>query len=569
MRKLLCLAIVLAAGSVAMASPIAKPSYPQRWFYAMFNLQVEANADRLIELMNRASKAGYNGVVLADYKLNILDRVPDHYFRNVARVRDAAKRAGIAIIPAVFPIGYSNGLLAHDPNLAEGLPATSRFVVRGRQATLAPRDTARFANGDLETTRDNRFPGFRLQDDPGQATVPDREDVHGGKVSCRMRDTDKTSTSAGNARLMQTVKVRPRACYRFSAWVKTQELTRPGGFRLLALGAEGGRPLTFFEGGLDPNQDWKRVEVVFNTLDQSAVNLYAGLWGGSPGTLWIDDLKLEELALVNLLRRRGCPLVVTSEDGRTAFAEGRDFRRIEDSKLGRLPYAGEFEFDHEGPSLILTPDSRIQDGQALLVSWYHPILVHGSQIACCLSEPEVYERLRDQARRVNELFRPKTFFMSHDELRVANWCVACQSRGLTPGQLLADNVRRCTAILKEIQPEAEAVVWSDMFDPNHNAVENYFLVNGTLQGSWEGLPRSVIIANWNGGHPDASLRFFAKQGHRQIIAGFYDGDDLGNFRSWDQAAEGVDGVIGFLYTTWVAKFGLLEEYGRAMTRSQR
>jgi hypothetical protein len=36
--------------------------------------------------------------------------------------------------------------------------------------------------------------------------------------------------------------------------------------------------------------------------------------------------------------------------------------------------------------------------------------------------------------------------MSHDEIRVANWCAACESANLTPGQLLADNVKRCIAI---------------------------------------------------------------------------------------------------------------------------
>ena len=42
--------------------------------------------------------------------------------------------------------------------------------------------------------------------------------------------------------------------------------------------------------------------------------------------------------------------------------------------------------------------------------------------------------------------------MSHDEIRVANWCKACRDRKLTPGQMLADNVRQCAAILKSVNP---------------------------------------------------------------------------------------------------------------------
>lgn len=566
----LCALVVLSGPGTAPATAAdTAPRHELRWVYASHNLLVDRNVDALIELIGRAAAAGYNGVMLADYKFNILERMPPHYFRNVGRVRQAAAAARVEIIPAVFPIGYSDGLLAHDPNLAEGLPVVAApFVVRGREAVPVPDLTARLRNGDLEQTQGDRFAGFSFQDDPGRATVADRRVVHSGGVSCRMQDVARTSSS-GNCRLIQRIGVRPHACYRFSAWVKTQELTSPGSFRLLALGADaGGRPLTFHEGGIGATQDWKPVEVVFNSLDQTEVNLYAGLWGGRTGTLWLDDLKLEELALVNVLRRDGCPLTVTSEDGRTSYEEGKDFEAVRDPKLGQVPYAGEFHFGHEGAPLRLTDGSRIQDGDRLRVGWYHPVLTHGAQVMCCLSDPRVDDLLRDQARRVNDLFHPRTVFMSHDEVRVANWCRACQSRGLTPGALLADNARRCVAILKEVNPEVRVAVWSDMFDPNHNAVDGYYLVNGTLAGSWEGLPPEVVIANWNGGKARASLEWFAGRGHPQVLAGYYDADDLENFRMWDAAARGVPRVLGFMYTTWQAKYGLLEAYGRAMLRRE-
>ena len=131
--------------------------------------------------------------------------------------------------------------------------------------------------------------------------------------------------------------------------MKTRDLAPTGSFHLLALGAgPGGRQLTFHEGGLEPTQDWKRIEVVFNSLDQREANLYVGFWGEGKGTIWIDDLALEELALVNVLRRAGCPLTVKSADGRTTYEEGRDFEPVVDPKLGRVPWEGEFEFDHAG-----------------------------------------------------------------------------------------------------------------------------------------------------------------------------------------------------------------------------
>jgi len=558
---LFVLALTAAPRAVHAAENDAR--YDRRWVWVMTNLLVEKEADRVAALVERAARDGYNGVVINDYKLNFLGRMPGHYFQNVARVKEAAGRAKVELIPAVFPIGYSNGLLTNDVNLAEGLPVEDApFVARGGEAAPVPDPAARLTNGGLEETRGDVFGGFSYQDAPGKGTVADREVVHGGKVSCRMQDFGATPV----CRLIQKVKVRPHACYRLSCWAKTRDLAPTGAFRLLAMGAAGGRALSFHEGGLEPTRDWSPIEVVFNSQDQTEVNLYAGLWGGQAGTLWLDDLALEEMALVNVLRRDGCPLTVRSEDGKTAYAEGRDFEPVRDPKLGMVPYEGEYEFNHPGPALRLTAGSRIKEGDRLRVGWYHPALVLGSYAACCLSEPKVYDLLRDQARRVNDLYRPKTFFMQHDELRVANWCRACQSRKLTPGELLADNARRCVGILKEVSPEARVVVWSDMFDPNHNAVKDYYLVNGTLAGSCEGLDRSVWVANWNGGKAKPSLDFFAGRGHPQVLAGYYDGDD--NFATWDAAARGVSGVAGFMYTTWQNRYDDLERYGKLLSRKE-
>ena len=121
--------------------------------------------------------------------------------------------------------------------------------------------------------------------------------------------------------------------------------------------------------------------------------------------------------------------------------------------------------------------------------WYHPIIIARTQVMCCLSEPKAYELLRDPGRKVNDLFNPKTIFMSHDEIRVVELV-----QGLPRSQAHARRAprRQREAVRRDPeggQPRAEMIVWSDMFDPNHNAVKEYYLVNGTLEGSWEGLPR--------------------------------------------------------------------------------
>lgn len=554
------LALALAPRFALASEPAAK--YERRWVWVMANLMVREQADRVVALIERAAKSGYNGLVLSDYKMNLLDQVQPHYFPNAKRVLDAARQANIEVIPTIAAIGYSNGLLMHDVNLAEGLPVTrAPFVVKERAAQLAADPNLKFTAGDMEKTRGDAIVGMSFQDEPGKSTFADHATKRAGKTALRIQDP------AGNARVISSVKVRPHAVYRLSAWVKTNEWSAPGNFRILAIGAGNkSRPLSFYEGGIERTQDWKQVEVVFNSLDFEQVNIYAGVWDSAKGALWIDDFKIEEQGLVNVLRRGGCPFLVESEDGKTKYDEGRDFEPVADPKLGRVPYAGEYEFHHDAPSIRLTPNSHIKDGERLRVSWYHPVATHGSQMMCCLSEPKVYDILRDQAARVNALFKPKKVMLSHDEIRVANWCALCRSRNMTPGELLADNVRKCAAIARNAMPGAEVMIWSDMFDPNHNAVAGYYLVNGTLTGSWEGLDRDLTIMNWNGGKLAASLSFFAGRGHKQVIAGYYDGDDMTGFTNWDAQAKGVPNVIGFMYTTWQNKYGLLDAYGKAMTQ---
>ena len=149
----------------------------------------------------------------------------------------------------------------------------------------------------------------------------------------------------------------------------------------------------------------------------------------------------------------------------------------------------------------------------------------------------------------------KRYLMAHDEIRTLNWDAACMDRKLDAGALLAGQVRRCTGWLAG----SEVYVWSDMFDPFHNAHGGYYLVRGDLKGSWEGLDPSVTIVNWNFDKRDESLTFFADRGHRQVIAGNYDAPPA-QVKQWLDAAAKVKGVTGVMYTTWQNNYSDLETF---------
>ena len=93
-RVLSCLALAFLPGVTSRAAELslAPSPYADRWIYCSFNLQVDRSVDDLIALIERARRDGYTGILLADYKFQVLYRVPDFYFRNVERVKTAAAR---------------------------------------------------------------------------------------------------------------------------------------------------------------------------------------------------------------------------------------------------------------------------------------------------------------------------------------------------------------------------------------------------------------------------------------------------------------------------------------------
>src|ERR1041385_4582841 len=129
---------------VGFAAPL------ERWIYCAQNLWVDKNIDELEALFERAAKAGYTHVLLSDSKFAKLGDMDTRYFRNIERLKKLAAELQLEIVPAVFPVGYSNDLLWHDPNLIEALPVQDAlFVVQGGVARLQPDPVVVLKGGDF------------------------------------------------------------------------------------------------------------------------------------------------------------------------------------------------------------------------------------------------------------------------------------------------------------------------------------------------------------------------------------------------------------------------------------
>lgn len=238
--------------------------------------------------------------------------------------------------------------------------------------------------------------------------------------------------------------------------------------------------------------------------------------------------------------------------------------------MGHNPWPGSYDLWHEPPAVTVPPGSRLAEGDIVSASYYHTALIYNYQVTASLTEPAALEIVEGQLASLQRVFGESGAFrgwmFSHDEIRMHGWDQAPRHGDGSPGADLAFNIQSLTRAANSMAPGARVMVWSDMFDPQHNAAQRdapYYLVNGDWAGSCEGLDPGVIVLNWN--HNRAKRRdsadFFAQRGHRQILAGYYDAPPDGfTDRQWLADLEGVEGVSGVLYTQWGSGYDQLEAW---------
>jgi hypothetical protein len=547
---LFALTLTAVLGNWALAAP-----YPDRFVWVFgWGLGRDADVAAITKVLDTAATNGLNGAVLSA-GLDTLSLQPPAYFHRLDQVRRVCARDHLELIPAIFSVGYGGGALAHDRQLAEGLAVIDApFLARHGEALLVPDTAVQIANGGFEEFSGNRLRHFNFHDQPGVVSFVDTQVVHTGRASLRLENF--TANPYGHGRVMQEVKVHPHRCYRMSLWVRTDHLGPRSAFNLLALA--GDREIAPREFNLPATSGWRKLTTVFNSLDFDSVRLYAGVWGGKSGKLWLDDWKLEELGPLNVLHRPGTPVTVRNEDGSITYAEGKDYAPLRD------PGFNFYHLNRPAPPLRLMPGSRIRDGQQLRVSWFHPMVINDSQVTVCMAAPELYRVWDREAKLLAEHVHPRRILLNMDEIRMGGTCAACRGRNM--GELLGQCITRAMRILHRYSPGAQIYAWSDMLDPYHNGHGNYYLVKGDFTGSWNHVPKDLIMAVWGGAPQPKDLGFFAGHGFRTLVACYYDADNLDQVQGWRRAARGLSGVRGFMYTPWQRKYSLLPAFGQLMSR---
>ena len=119
------------------------------WIFG-WNLENDKDVAEISKVLETAGKNHFNGAVVS-FGFDTLTKKSPDFLRRLDSIALACEKNRLELVPSLFSIGYGGGILAHNPNLAEGLPVVDApLVVHGSQARLAPGNPVQFRNGDFE-----------------------------------------------------------------------------------------------------------------------------------------------------------------------------------------------------------------------------------------------------------------------------------------------------------------------------------------------------------------------------------------------------------------------------------
>lgn len=549
----------------ALVVPAAAQQKMELWYWHHSYLTSASAVQSSEALIDQAAAAGYTGLALWDTSINALN-LPGWPTQNVDYLKQVIQYAnakGLKVMPLVAPYGHSGDVLRRNPNWAEGqrVTGTQLRVDAAGQTLQVINSFAGLTNGGFEAGAT----GWFSYGDAG--TVLDTSVSHTGQASGLISGALNPSA---NARFFQVLNVIPWRQYHLRMYLKTQNFS---GFSQVQIFDSANWAINKIDHPLNlpANQDWTAVDLTFNSGASSTLNLLMGVWGGNSGNLWFDDISLEETALVYVLRRPGTPLSIYDPANRSSvYTEGTDFNSISDPKFASNPTFSNDNW-HQPMTITLPAGTRLRPGQVVAMEHYAVQPVYDEAVGVCLTDAGMQGWMADNAKAVAAVFPAGGgYLFGHDEMRHMNSCASCKAKNLTPGQLLAWSLGQTLNLFNTVSPGAPVYIWSDMFDPYHNAHDNFYFVEGDIAQSWQGLPSTVAVMNWNLNNLKNSATWFSgadpKQPtpHKQTIAGFYDGGDAAAIaRNELTQVAGVPGITGMMYTTWRDDYSQLKAFADA------
>ncbi len=551
---------------VLITAAFAQNSTPDLWYFQQAYPESSSDVSAIEAQIDLAFSYGYTGVVFWSSAFNFMGSsvFPANNVAYMQQVVAHAQARGMKTTGQVSPYGYSDDALINNPNWAEGAHLTgSQFTVNATKTALVPVNSF---GGLVNPGFESGVTGWFDFGDPNMGV--DTTVFHSGSASGYI------TNSTGFSRFHQVLNVIPWRQYHCRIWIKTANFQA---FGLIEVYDPSSSTVLFSTPiGQQSTQDWTALDFTFNSRGASQPGLYFGVWGGSAGSIWFDDALVEETSLVYVLRRPGTPLnAYDPANPSHVFWEGTDFNPILDPQLVSGAYYPFSNFYHTPVTVTLPATTSLAPGQKVAIDYYavQPI-AQNADVGICLTETGAQKWLQQNAQAIVNNMPGMNYMLSYDEMRHMDSCGSCKAKNMTPGQLLGWHVTNTASLYQSLAPSASLYTWSDMFDPYHNAVDHYYLVEGNIAGSWAGVPANFKIMNWNLGNLTNSLTWFSglnlqqPTAYKQVIAGYYDsGDGAASATQELQQASGIPGVTGLMYTSWSIDYSQLQPFAAAVKKN--
>jgi len=550
----LCLATLL------LGVPQTSVDTSYRWFSLTANLQQPPDLDKAIRTIDAAANDGYNGVVFRDPSLDSLTSISPAYKAALEQAVAEARKNKMEFIPSIAAIGDSENILDRNPSLAESMPCRDvRFTITNGQ--LKPSDPVTpVVNGGLETFAGELPTGFTGAHGTDMTMAADNATHHGGAMALRVDGLATALAGKGGVSLRQSIAVRPWHQYRLSVWTKATA-TKGAKVLLNALGAAG-QFLNSTEWHNTP--DWVKNDTVFDSLGESQITMEILVQPLPNAKIWIDDLTLEDVGIMNVTRRDDCPVVIKGDDG-IFYNENIDVAQIADPFHVAGMGPGHIDGSHAIPFAVPGTNGRLHEGQTVLMDYYAAVLANGVPVLC-VNEPKSKALIKADIKRVIDLIHPKTLLFDVADVRSLGWDPACEGTGKNGGEMLGGLIRDEEAMAKSFDPSIQIATYGDMFNPSQNSLDQYYLMKSGTTGSLRSVPKDVIIVNGDFAHASQSLTFFAQAGYKQILWGYRDDHDaMAQIVQWQKLGAGVKGIQGFGYATQVDDYSHLADFVQAAT----
>lgn len=557
--------IAFAAAIALQAWGSAGGGFRDRWVFMARAVVDDGDVAFVTNVAGRAAALGFNGMMLAG--MDDVGIWPDWRKRNLAAVRRFCDKNGIEVIPMVWSVGYGT-MQSRDPSLAEGIEVADVPYVRlGGKAVFDRSADADLLAGDGGFEKSSvrggaEIPaGWDAWDRVGEVVAVDADVFRSGERSVRLSAFGRSQ--GGQARLLRkSLPLAPGRQYAVTGWVKATADFAPRSSLRVQASLDGDFFAMTSVLGAPGTNGWCRFSVPLVIWREGCVNLYVGTWGARTGAVWVDDVRVEDVGVCGVLRRGGCPFSVKSFQSGREYVEGRDYCKV--------PPVRNAVFSETPASLEISipKGSAISEGERLLVGGYVPVTVkNGRQCSTCMSEESLYRHFMDSAKGIKAELDPKTWFISMDEIRMGGTCAACRAKNTDMAHILGECVTRQHGIIRKVSPGARICIWSDMFNPAHNAKDRFFCCRGSFAGSWRLIPRDIIIVDWYGPKYGESLPFWRREGFDVVAATYYDAPFERRAVPDIRAAAAQPNVRGAVYTTWRSDYSKLADFADLLSRA--